>query len=351
MDRSKVNRLTATGMADFISVLPPGDRAEIVGQVLAMAAGADIPAHKVNPLAADQLRAGTGLEAIMAALHGDVRGAISNSDLHSAISEALRHLTLDAIRVRSLEHRRICRMFALPDFKPQAIPASHPVSLTEVPEGQEIPALLTGANWQQTEGLHTFAGIVPFTRQSIINADWGLLRTIADELVDAAFRSERKAVFGLLAANPKLSDGMELFHPDRGNIAATSGAPSVASFSSALTALDALTANGARLAIKPRLVVVPTEDAAATSVLLYAGIEKLFSDNSPIVFDGDVSSAWYVLPDPAIRPVVGLAHLPNGATPTVDLRPKFTSDAVYIRCRHVFSVMPLSPFAIKVPIA
>ena len=75
MTPAKKAQLSATGMMDFIRVMPATERAEIVGQTLALAAGLDLDRETVNPLAADLYRAGTKLETIMEAMGADVKAS------------------------------------------------------------------------------------------------------------------------------------------------------------------------------------------------------------------------------------------------------------------------------------
>lgn len=347
MSQKTKQGLYAFGRSEMIPALPVADRHEVVGQALATIAGATLP--NLNPLAGDLLRSDTSLAGVMAALGGTVQGAVTSPDLASAISESLRHLTLEAIRTRDLSHRAICRMITLPNFRQQVVPWPQPVTLAEVGEGEEIPTVTSGVSWEPTAQIKTFAGTLAFTREAVINADWPLLGTIAEELVDAAYRAEREAVFGLLTTNPALGDGVAWFDPSRSNIASTTGAPSVSTLESAISTLRRLGENGVALGLRPAFVVVPDNLEVATSILMEAGARLVFSAERPALADPGLTNDWFVLPSPQVRPVIGLAHLPRATEPMVDLRPKFSSDAIHIRCRHAFGVAPLSPFAVKVP--
>ena len=225
------------------------------------------------------------------------------------------------------------------------------MTLTEVPEGQEVPILAPGVTWTATAAIKSYAGMIPFTRQSITNADWGLLATIAEELLDAAYRCERESIFALLADNANLDDGTPWFDSSRNNVSSVTGAPSVLALEAAISALRLMGDNGVALGLKPAFCVVPATQEIGTEILLEAGARVVFSADRPTLADPGLTSDWFVLPDPTVRSVIGLAHLPNGTEPVVDLRPKFTSDAVYIRCRHSFGAAPLSPFAVRVSIA
>lgn len=203
-------------------------------------------------------------------------------------------------------------MLTLPNLLPQAVPGPQPLTLAEVAEGQEIPNLAPSVTWQETTALKTVAGMTLFSRQAIQNADWGVLNTIAEEMLDAAYRAERDEVFALLAANPTMSDGVAWFDSSRGNISAVTGAPSVSTMEAAISALRRLGGSGIALGLPPSFIVTPDNLEVATSVLLQAGVNLVFSKDRPSLAASSLSSAWFVLPDPAARPAVGLCHLPGG---------------------------------------
>ncbi len=350
MNPTEKARLTEAGRAEYISLMPPSDRHEIVGMTLAMSAGANIPAHKQNPLAADLLRSGTGLAAVMSALGGDIKGAITSPDLGAAIAESLRLIVLNLAATRDLEHRRLAKLFSVDDFREQSIPQQRPLSLGTVSEAGEIPAIVGSIGWASCQ-LQTIGGILNFSRQSVLNADWGLLASFAKEMIAAADRAERQALFSLLASNPTMSDGVQMFDVTRGNIAAVTGAPSVETLSSAITALSSLAENNAPLGLKPALLVVPSDYAASAAILLDAGLSRLIGGTeSPVIHDPSLSGAWYLMADPAKRPALGLGHLANAVDPIIDRRPQFSADSIGIRVRHSFAACALAPHAIKVTI-
>lgn len=352
MNAREKAQLTAYGRSGMIRLLPPADKAEVVGQALAMAAGVSLDSARVNPMATDLLREGTSLAHVMDALGGDIKAAVTSHDLGAAVGEALNLIWLDQARTRLLDHRRLCRMLSVPNFQTRTIPSQRPVSLGTITESGEIPEIVQAPIGLAECQLQTVGGILQFSRQAILAADWPLLASITQELVDAADRAERQAVFGLLNANPVLADGVPMFDPSRGNIAATTGAPSVATLESAMIALGSMTENGARLAMQPAMIVVPTGYATTAAVLMNAGLDRLLAgQDSPIIYDPSLTDAWYLLPDPASRPVVGLAHLGNARDPIIDRKAQFTSDGISIRCRHSYGACALSPHAVKVPIA
>ena len=189
-----------------IAKLPFHDRVEIVGQALAMAAGAK-PGN-AHPWAVDYHRRGDlTLAGVMAALGQSPAGFMTSSDLASSIGEAVRIIALEAERPRDLTHRTITRLVSVPDFKVGAVPRANPINLVELDHTGAVPTLSASIAEAELSGMKTFGGILSLTRQAIINAEWPLVASLVEELTQAAYRQEAAAVFGLLASNPTLPDG------------------------------------------------------------------------------------------------------------------------------------------------
>jgi len=328
-----------------IAKLPFHDRVEIVGQALAMAAGAK-PGN-AHPWAVDYHRRGDlTLAGVMAALGQSPAGFMTSSDLASSIAEAVRIIALEAERPRDLTHRTITRLVSVPDFKVGAVPRANPINLVELDHTGAVPTLSASIAEAELSGMKTFGGILSLTRQAIINAEWPLVASLVAELAIAAFRAEAAAVFGLLAANPVLPDGTALFHASRGNIATTGGAPSSSTVESSIQALVNMSVGGIRLGLKPWAIVAPVGIGCTLAMLFEKGLARLLPGGfyaTPEL----TGTAWYLLPDPAQRPVIGLAHIGTGTEPLVDTQEGFRSDGLGIRCRHSFAAVALSPFAVR----
>ena len=328
-----------------IAKLPFHDRVEIVGQALAIAAG--VTPGNLHPWAADYHRRGDlSLAGVMATLGQSPAGFMTSSDLASSISEAVRIIALEAERPRDLTHRTITRLVSVPDFKVGAVPRANPINLVELDHTGAVPTLSASIAEAELSGMKTFGGILSLTRQAIINAEWPLVTSLVEELTQAAYRQEAAAVFGLLASNPTLPDGTALFHADRGNIAATGGAPAAATLESSISALVNLSVGGIRLGLKPWAIVAPAGLECTLAQFSESGAASLLPGGfftSPEL----TGTAWYLLPDPAQRPVIGLAHIGTGTEPMVDTQEGFRSDGLGIRCRHSFAAVALSPFAVR----
>ena len=335
-----------SGLAPIVGKLPPMERCEIVGAALAMAAGA--APKDPHPFAVDLHRRGDTktLESVMAALGQSPAGFMSSSDLKSAIAEAVRVISLESERPRDLTHRQICRLVSVPDFKVGAVPRANPINLVELDHTGAVPTLSASIAEAELSGMKTFGGILSLTRQAIINAEWPLVTSLVEELTQAAYRQEAAAVFGLLASNPTLPDGTAMFDASRGNIAITGGAPSSSTVESSIQALVNMSVGGIRLGLKPWAIVAPVGIGCTLAMLFEKGLARLLPGGfyaTPEL----TGTAWYLLPDPAQRAVVGLAHIGTGTEPLVDTQEGFRSDGLGIRCRHSFAAVALSPFAVR----
>lgn len=337
----------ASGLATIVGRLPADERAKIVGNALAIAAGVTPKAPPA--FAADLHRRGDtrSLEAVMAALGQSPAGFMTNSDFKSAISEAIRVISLESERPRDLAHRAITRMISVPDFRTGTVPRANPVALAELDNTGAVPALSATVSEAKLSGMLSFGGILPLSRQAIISAQWDLLASMATELVLAADRAEAAAVFAALQSTDPLPDGYPPFDGAvRGNVAAIGGAPSATTLASSISALANLSVNGVRLGVKPWAIVAPVELATVLGELFEAGAARLLPGGffpSPEL----TGNAWFLIPDPIQRPVLGLVHVGNATDPQIDTQEGFRSDGLGIRGRHTFAAVALSPFGIK----
>jgi hypothetical protein len=174
------------------------------------------------------------------------------------------------------------------------------------------------------------------------------LKSIVEELTAAAYRLERESVYGLLASNPLLSDGVAWFDASRGNVADGLSSLSATTLAVAMSQLRAMGEGGSvALNTAGRWLVVPPETEIAASAVLQSLLPSTFPAPGGILAAPELSAAWYLLPDPAARPVIGLIHLSASRAPVIDTKQHFTADAVGIRVRHDFAVSPLSAFGIQ----
>jgi len=117
-----------------------------------------------------------------------------------------------------------CGVGSVPDFKPQ--------TLVGIGAFGRLPSLIEGEEYKFTERVEhaetvkigTFGQMFGLTRQAIINDDLSVFSDVMRELGAAAKRTIAALPYELLADNPVMGDGVDLFHSNHGNIQASSGA-------------------------------------------------------------------------------------------------------------------------------
>jgi hypothetical protein len=93
----------------------------------------------------------------------------------------------------------------------------------------------------ETSNLDSYARIVSISRRAIVNDMIGSLRTIGEQLADAARQTEADLLFAALYGpdgnGATMSDGKALFHTDHGNVATSGAEPSVSTVATGMQAM------------------------------------------------------------------------------------------------------------------
>ena len=125
----------------------------------------------------------------------------------------------------------------LTDFKPtKRVGLGLVETLPEVAEGADYTYGTIGDRGE-TIALATFGRLMRITRQAIINDDLQLFTSLPSKAGRAAKRTIGNLVYAVLTGNPNLSDGVALFHASHNNLAASGGAPSVATLGAGRAAM------------------------------------------------------------------------------------------------------------------
>lgn len=338
-----------------VARLLPMERREVVAQAMVLAGGFDL--KKPHPLACDLAR-GLDSNRAMFALTGRENAAAAawtSSDMRGTIGQAIGLIIEEARRAQPTpEHWALCRRLSLPNFRANEVPQlSGGASVFATPENGEIRS--TGVTIDgQTAQLTTYAAFVPISRQTVINAAWDHLGLTAVELLNAALQKERAAFADLIESNPILVDGTPLFDASRGN--EFSGPPTPSSdevtqiealLSTLLAALRRLTdAAGNALSLSAFALLCPPEYELYARTLATQQLPGL-----EVFVDASLTHVA-LLPNPMVRPVAGLATLGKAQWPVVDTaEPNFECDLWRIRVRHDFAIVPLSAYAVRIPVS
>lgn len=152
--------------------------------------------------------------------------ALATSDFAGIVALAGQRVVRNAYDSVPLAHREILRRTTANDFR-----AKHAVSnasagiLPEVPEGGEYPQMNVSAE-KASYALKTYGAKIVFTRQLLINDDWGMVESAARARGRSAAETERAVVWGFILGNPDAPDGNPMFdNTNHGNFPAASATP------------------------------------------------------------------------------------------------------------------------------
>lgn len=189
----------------------------------------------------------------------------------------------------------------------------------------------------------TFGRILSWSRQAMINDDLSAFTRSIGAFGQAAARLEADLVYGLLLANPVMSDGKALFHADHGNL--NSGLdlslnPSGLGYAKAAMRKQKDVSGKGYLNIVPRYLIVGAELEFAAEQLL-AKIAPAETENAipewvrqlEVVIEPRIEhGGFYLAADPNQAESIELAYL-NGMGPHVEEDTHFSTDAFRVKCR------------------
>jgi hypothetical protein len=279
----------------------------------------------------------------------------STSDFPLLLADVANKSLMNAYQVVPQIWRQIALASSVSDFKTiNMLKLGSFSSLSTIVEGAEYTQ---GTFSEEREQLtaSTKGRYVQVTRQMIINDDLNGLTRMASMLGQAAARTVNNDVIGVLTANGNMSDGNALFSTQHSNYQGTGSAISVATLGAARAAMRTQRdASGVDyVEFDPRLLLVPVgkEDHARTVIEstyntdTTAQLKKnIISGWSPLqvlshpLLDANSSTAWYLLADPSIAPVVEIAFLDGQQSPYIAQEEEFLTDAVRWKVRMDYGV-------------
>lgn len=191
--------------------------------------------------------------------------------------------------------------------------------------------------------------MVSFTRRMLINDDLGAFLTIGRRLGRAAARSVEADVYGVVNANPTMSDGTALFHADHNNLAGSGAAIGTATLSDGKTALRTQTDidGNEYLDLRARSILCPVDLEALALDHTTSNTDPEQENPGKRARHGDLQvistpyltgTAWYLACDPMDAPLVSVAFLNGQRQPFVDDDMDFDTDAHKFKVRLDYGV-------------
>lgn len=200
------------------------------------------------------------------------------------------------------------------------------------PQNGVIPYDSAMKDEKVTKAVLTYAERWGFTREAFINDDLTVLSRVPAAYVIAAKRGVNKLVYKMLASNPIIFDGENLFSAPHNNLG-TAGAIGTTTMSEGRRMMR--TQKGIRgestLNIAPKFLLVPAAletDAArfraseSDPSQTNSGVANVFRNNYDIVVDAELDqyseSSWYMAADANIADTIEVTYLRGQEEPTLE---------------------------------
>lgn len=241
--------------------------------------------------------------------------ALSSSDFPGLLSGTVNKTVLKKYPQIPATFTRIADQGRLPDFRQgSVIRITHAGVFEKIGAGGEILPLGYTVDGVEPAQVESYGGIVSLSRRAVVDDDLSVLKDMGTYLARTGKRTQNIVVCRFLLENPSLDDGTPLFDASRSNL--LTGAGSALSKDSLATAMKTLRLmgddDGNPYGIEPAVLLVPPalEETAAELCrnISEAGRDRLELVVEPLLeasyLTGGSSTAWYLLPDPEICPVI-----------------------------------------------
>jgi hypothetical protein len=186
--------------------------------------------------------------------------AFTNSDLPILLGNIMSKSLRQGYDTVARDFERVFRRTTLNDFKlHNSILFSGASAFGKVNEHGEFPYGQM-AESKEAYKLETYGEIIAYTRQAMINDDLAGLTRVPAALGRAAAILENETIWGLLAANPVMSDGVAVFNATHANQSGTAGAISATTVGAGVAAMRAQTGlDGKKIAVRPAFMIVSAD--------------------------------------------------------------------------------------------
>ncbi|MBO9674423.1 MAG: hypothetical protein J7577_13330 [Sphingobacteriaceae bacterium] len=231
------------------------------------------------------------------------------------------------------------------DFKEKSVISTGEFSnFEEVKEGGEYTYATIGEGAEKLRVVK-YGKIISLTWESIINDDLGAFSRIPRAIANAAARKQSDIVYDILLNNPKMSDGVALFHATHGNLA-TGSALDITNIGllrkllrnqKGLDKKDFLNLMGKYLLVGPDNEEAALQYASSSFVPTEINKQNVWKGQfDPIVEPRITGNKWFLAADNAQIDTVEYAFLEGQPELFTEQRNGFDVDGVEIKARMVF---------------
>lgn len=277
----------------------------------------------------------------------------STSDFPILLENAM-HKTLEQAYARAADTwRRFCGVGSVTDFRAHnryrlgsfgnldALNENSEYKNKSIPDGEK-----------ESITANTKGNVINISRKTIINDDLSAFIGLSSMLARSAARTIEADVYALLASNPTMSDGIDLFHASHGNLAGSGAVVSTASVEAGRVAMASQTdvSGNDYLDLRPAAWLGGMSAGGTAREVFGAEYndEATKNQRKPNIVRGLVSdiidspritgTEWYLFADPMDAPVVEVAFLNGEESPFLDSMESFNVDGMQWKVRLDYGV-------------
>lgn len=282
-------------------------------------------------------------------------GMMATSDFPIALGDAAGRSLRAAYDLQPQTWRKIVNIVSVKDFRPvKRVQIGEADILKKINEGGEYTSLSFGETGEIIN-IATYGGMMPITRQAIINDDLGIFNSLPRKLAVAASNLEAGLVWGIVTGNPVMADGVALFHADHKNLAAVSAAPDVTSLSEMRKSIRLQKSlGGNQMNLAASMILAPPSLETKLEQLLApitrympadTGDVNPFAGKFDVVIESRLeaasATAWYGMVSPNTIDTIEVAYLNGQQGLYTESRVGFDVDGVEIKARLDIGAAPI----------
>lgn len=244
---------------------------------------------------------------------------LTSSDFSAVVATAGRVFAEARYRAAA-RHLAFCESVEVRNFKPESVgDLAVANELPLVGEGAEITAhraLL--ADGGITAALMSYASILKYSRDVVINDNARLVASSLAAFGNAAARTEARLVYQALESNPVMPDGAPAFHEDFGNIVVPTEGSAALGEEILGAGLSALRKGASLLRNDGDVADLDAAHLIVSAELEFTARKLASSASMPIDIVATTritAGRWYLLPDRSVQPVVAALRLKGAASP------------------------------------
>lgn len=237
----------------------------------------------------------------------------------------------------------LAKKSTLPDFREaHRLRAGEFGALEELGEHGEI----THASREESKlsiSVKPYARRIDYSMKAMLNDDLSALTDASEQFGIAAAARDADSLIAVINANPAMDDGFNLFSTQHGNtvpwnVFNVESLSDIRQSMRGITGLDGTTL----LNIVPKYLVVSKELETQAEQFLAQYQAQAFSETNPfqskltLMVEPRLNAwEWFVFADPALAPVLELAHLAGREGPQIETQQAWDTWGVSFRCIHV----------------